>query len=566
MALLPQTWNLAFEAAERTVRRQAAYEWWGTPLHGFVRRRIAAREQAATPRDFRPTDPERGEDILRSRLHLAGALLEMGEARDPWDAPSPTRRFAEALHRFVWMKDLLAVGDEGAREALRLTLLWEKSFGRWSPFAWSGEILSRRVYELACAARRLGAVAEPDERQLLLSSLARQADHLVRLEPDPSRAAEHACAAAVAGLALSGPAGDRITTRALGQLAEAIKETVLPDGGHRSRSPEAALELLLDLRTLDDVLLQRGREAPQPVARALDRLAGAVRFFTLGDGRLACFQGGEASEPARIAAAREHEGEDGAKPFGFAPHSKYQRLAGRSLQAMVDAGPPATGPWSVTACAQPLAIEVSGGGDRLITSGAWSPQASGPQAWRTSAAASTITVGDGSPGAPLDNWALRTLGPRLVHGPSRVECRRNEAVGGVWIELSHDGWIREFGLIHERRLFLDPDSDELRGEDRLTPSANGRHQAMTAYAARFHLHPDVQATLARDTRSVLLTGPSGRSWWFRNDATEIAVEPSAHFQNGLPQRTEQIVLRGTARGDRGGRIRWKLAPAEGLPG
>ena len=85
---------------------------------------------------------------------------------------------------------------------------------------------------------------------------------------------------------------------------------------------------------------------------------------------------------------------------------------------------------------------------------------------------------------------------------------------------------------------------------------------MTPYAARFHLHPEVTATLARDGRSVLLTGRSGRSWWFRNDAPDVTIEPSAHFQNGLPQRTEQIVLRGTARGERGGRIRWKISPAE----
>ncbi|HEX8570525.1 MAG TPA: heparinase II/III family protein [Caulobacteraceae bacterium] len=565
MALLPQTWNMAFEAAERTVRRQAAYEWWGTPLHGFVRGRIAAREQAATPRDFRPADPERGREILRSRLHLAGALLDMGEERDPWDSPSPTKRFAEALHRFVWMKDLLALGDEGAREALRLALRWEASFGRWSPFAWSGEILSRRVFELACAARRLSAVADEEERAVLLSSLARQADHLIRVEPDAARAAEHACAAAVAGLALSGSAGERIAGKALSQLASAVKETVLADGGHRSRSPEAALELLLDLLTLDDVLLQRGKEAPQPLARALDRLQGAVRFFTLGDGRLACFQGGETSTRERVAAARLHDDAEAAKPFGFAPHSKYQRLAGRDLQVIIDAGPPAAGPWSVTACAQPLAIEVAGGGDRLITNGGWSPDASGPQAWRLSAAASTVTVAEGSPGAPLSGWALRTLGPRLVDGPPRVEARRNEAAGGVWIEVSHDGWVREFGLIHERRLFLDPVTDELRGEDRLAPSVGGKHAAMTPYAARFHLHPDVKATLARDGRSVLLTGPSGRSWWFRNDAAEITLEPSAHFQNGLPQRTEQIVLRGTARGERGGRVRWKISAAESPP-
>ena len=559
--LLPDHWGVALEAAERTVRRQAAYEWWGTPLHSMVLGRLAVTDQAAAPRNFRPADRGRGREILRSRMALAGALLDLRQDPNPWDTPSPSRRFAEALHRFVWMKDLLVLGDDGAREALRLTLMWERTFGRWSPFAWSGEVLGRRVYELACALRRLSAVASEEERVVLLSSLARQADHLARLEEDPARAAENACAASVAGLALSGPGADRTALRALTRLATALPVTVLPDGGHRTRSPQAALELLLDLLTLDDVLLQRGREAPVPVSRAIDRLGAAVRFFTLGDGRLACFQGGEASDPSRIDIARVHEDAE-LKPFGFAPHSRYQRLAGRKIQAIADAGPPATGPWSLAACAQPLAFEVTGGEDRLITNGGWSPDANGPQALRLAAAGSTIGLGEDSPGELLSTWAARTLGTRLVNGAGRVDARRNESVGGVWIELAHDGWVRRYAVAHERRLFLDAQTDELRGEDRLAPVAGGP-AAVVPFVARFHLHPETAAAVQPDGRSVVLTGASGARWWFRNDAADVVLEPSVHFVDGAPQRTEQIVLRGTVRGDGGARVRWKLAPGDG---
>ena len=54
-----------------------------------------------------------------------------------------------------------------------------------------------------------------------------------------------------------------------------------------------------------------------------------------------------------------------------------------------------------------------------------------------------------------------------------------------------------------------------------------------AVAIHFHLAADVRASLARDQRSVLLTGPSGTGWWLRNDAGEVALEPSAVFENGV---------------------------------
>ncbi len=79
---------------------------------------------------------------------------------------------------------------------------------------------------------------------------------------------------------------------------------------------------------------------------------------------------------------------------------------------------------------------------------------------------------------------------------------------------------------------------------------------------RFHLHPEVKASVSRDGHSVLLRGPSNRGWRLRNDAQEAALEPSVHFDKGQPRRASQVVLRGQFHADQGGRIRWKLAPAE----
>jgi uncharacterized heparinase superfamily protein len=187
---------------------------------------------------------------------------------------------------------------------------------------------------------------------------------------------------------------------------------------------------------------------------------------------------------------------------------------------------------------------------------------------RLTAGASTAALDDGSAGRPLTGFLGRMLGPRLVGGPTRVEARRNENEGGVWLELAHDGWVERHGLIHERRLFLDPGADELRGEDRFVAAAEAAGQILgePVFSVRFHLHPDVQVSLARDSRSVLLRGASDRGWWFRNDAQEVTLEPSVWFERGLPRRTAQIVLRGQVSADAGARVRWKLTPVDAAEG
>ena len=134
----------------------------------------------------------------------------------------------------------------------------------------------------------------------------------------------------------------------------------------------------------------------------------------------------------------------------------------------------------------------------------------------------------------------------------------------MWLEVEHDGWVHDYGLLHQRRLYLDQRLDELRAEERLHPSPGQKEvvRAIAApYAVRFQLEPGVQASLARDRRSILLRGHSGRGWWFRTDGPDVAIEPAVHIDDGLTRRSLQIVVRGSARTDSETKIRWKLSPA-----
>jgi uncharacterized heparinase superfamily protein len=323
------------------------------------------------------------------------------------------------------------------------------------------------------------------------------------------------------------------------------------------------MELLLDLLTLDDVLLQRGLEAPQGLSRAIDRLTLALRTLTLGDGRLACFQGGEASSPQRAAAARAHDDPQAGTPDNL-PDGRYQLLNGEVLRVIVDAGPPAVGPYAASACAQPLALEVVCGRDRLITNSAWSPREPERQGFRLTPAGSTVTLADSSVVEPLTGRVAEILGPRLEGSALRVDCRREETDEAILVELAHEGWVSRFGLVHERSLYVDRRADELRGEDLLRPKPGARPRALAVpYSLRFHLHPQVQVSLARDRKSVLLRGGSGRGWWFRNDAAEVSIETGAWFEEGYMRKASQIVLRGVARTDAPTRVRWKIIPAGG---
>ncbi len=549
-------------ALVRLARSRLSAEWAGFPLYRILLDRPAATYLAFTPRDFRPVSVARGREILAGRLSLEGETAEIGVHGDPWDMPSPSRRFAVALHRFAWLPDLLAAGADGEREALRLFVTWRAEFEPLSPFVWGVETLERRVVNLACGAHRMTPHASEQEARLLAVMLARHARRLADIAGPDDRRAERLAAACMGAGALADPVGGTLLRRLLARLARALDQAVAEDGGIATRSPQQGLELLYDLLTVDDLLTQRGVAPPAELSRAIDALSATTAYLKLRDGRLARFQGGEAVSANAVDGALA-QFDPGAAPAGGGGRGGYQRIASRRIEVLADAAPPARGAFSVTACDQPLALEIVCNGDRLITNTGWSPTGHVPASLRLAEGGSTASLGETATARMLTGLRGSGLGARLTGAAGSVSVQRTETEDGAWLEMAHDGWARAAGLVHTRRLFLDYRAAELRGEDAFVRIKDRRRPRGAAYAIRFHVAPGVQVSLARDERSVLIRGPSDQGWWLRNDSREVTLEPSLVNDPGGARRTTQIVLRGRIPAEADdGRVRWKLSPVD----
>lgn len=554
----PALWGSLIKAL---TARQLWIELYGLPGYGSTLGKAKDIRFGISPRDFRPVAKETPRPLLGGKLTLAGLSLEAEDLDGLWNSPTPSRAYAVELHSFSWLPALMDQGERGTREALNLVLGWINGFAQWSPFSWSPEILSRRVYNLSCAARRLAHNAPIAEQQKLADTLLRQTRQLLRPPGTLHGKAERLTAAAISACVINDPSAIKIRQRALARLPRALDDTILSDGSHASRSPEQALELLLDLLTLDDALSQVSEITPPAVAEAISRLTIAMRSYVLPDGRLAVFQGGSPSTAARVSAARAHD--DQPAPPAASMAGGLVRVRSPQLTLVMDVEAPSSGSWSTSACGQPAAIEICCGKDRLFTSSGWTPRALDRQALRMTAGASTLTLGEKPLAEPLGGWKGELLGPRLLADRVHITRDHQQTDDAIWLEVEHDGWMGLYGLLHQRRIYVDQKHDELRAEERLHPP-KGREapdRIAAPYALRFQLEPGVQASLARDRRSILLRGPSGKGWWFRSDGPDVAIEPAVHIEDGLTRRALQIVVRGSVRTDAETRIRWKLSPA-----
>jgi len=487
------------------------------------------------PRELWPGDPARGRKILDQGLTVA---IDGDAAATP-------------AHDFAWLADVKAAGRPGAAERARqLAADWIAANQQWRAGSWRADVIGQRLANWFLAGDFLLAGADDGFRARFLAALAIQATHLARIagrSPGLSGRGRGRFLAlkGLIAAALALPGFEETMERALRLLENEIVAQVLADGGHASRSPAGQLAVLADLLEIRGALVGARWEVPTALQGAIDRMTPLLRTFRHGDGRLALFNGSVEDENERVERVLAEAGGRG-RPVSNAPHTGFQRLGAGRTVVIADTGAPRFG-GDYPAHAGTLAIEMSHAKKRLIVNCGSRPESD--PVWRemlrATAAHSTLTVDDvhSSELIPGGGFGRR----RAVN----VRAGRREDAGHVLVEASHDGYRDFNGIIHHRRLYLAADGDDLRGEDRLT--GPGGH----AFAARFHLHPDVQVSLIRDGEAALLRPAGGKGWRFRASGGALGIEESVYFGGGSRRRSQQVVIAGAHQGG-DTVVKWRL--------
>jgi uncharacterized heparinase superfamily protein len=493
-------------------------------------------------RDPWPGDPGRGARLIKGELEFLGAVRNLSSTGFT-DAEGSIPLRAHALG-FTWLRDLRALGTDAARLRARMLVSECLEEDHPDPLLTRPDIAGSRITAWLGHYDFFAASADDEFRQALMSRLVAEARNLSAALPGEER--DGRAITALKGLiaaAVAMPDHASYLPRASKFLTAEIDRQILPDGCHIERSPAAHLAALQDFIEIRSLLQAGAAEAPAGLAPGIERMAIALRALRHGDGGLALFNGskedlpslidlvlGQAGRPARGGARREES--------GF-----YRLAAGKSL-VIADAGLPAAAGLDRHAHAGTTSFEFSVGKERLVVNcgAARAASAAWRDALRATAAHSTLTIAD------VASAELRETG--LGRRPLEVTAQRHEATGAHWLETAHDGWGKLFGAIHRRRLYLSESGEDLRGEDVI------ESREPQPFTIRFHLHPNVTASLQTDNGAALLRLPSGHGWRLRADAGRLGIEESVYFGGNEPRRAEQVVITGHQDGPQ--QIKWAI--------
>lgn len=523
-------------------------------------------------------EPKAIGSAARARQYVAGNFMFAGDLVEHqgsvWDLDPPNEAFSHALHGFAWIDDFAAVGDKRSAELLRAWLLeWIARFGTGKGPGWQPDLAGRRLIRWISHTPFILKGVSPDVSRLFFKSLGRQSRFLAsrwRAASPGLPRFEAATGLVYAGLSLEGRS--LLLRRGIAALGRECANRIDASGGIVSRSPEELMEVFTLLVWAARTLEETGHEADRRHLAAIARIAPTLRALRMGDGSLARFHGGRRGEDGRLDQSLADSRVRGpARPDRA---MGYLRLsAGRTI-CVIDAERPPEGPASAHGHAGTLGIELSAGRRPLIVNigaGAFFG-AEWRRAGRATGSHSAVMVEDMSSSRLIpEGFVSRSLGERLITMPREVVAERADDLNGAWVLTSHDGYVPSHGLLHERRLFLSPDGRDLRGEDTLSATSERERKRFAelagengvSFTSRFHVHPDIEATLALAETAVSLKMLSGETWVFRQSGGALTLEDSVYLDQARlrPRATKQIVVSGRV-SEYWGQITWAFKRAE----
>ncbi|MFC3052041.1 heparinase II/III family protein [Kordiimonas pumila] len=494
-----------------------------------------------------PDDPAPGNATLGSAI-FGGDMLHAGEQHklEPafWqklDKASPSfRRYA---HSFHWLQDLAQTHDQKkARDAAETIIGWWLPVGeKWDREIWQAETLARRLINWFVHAPLILSSLDLVYRSKVLHTMARQARHLARVHSDvPAGLSEiyTGTALTLAGLLL--PGGSALHARGTRFLERTCKTFILPDGGPASRNAADVIRTMQLLILVRSAYVETDSDLPSWVQITLDRIAPYIRAMRHGDGSFAQI-GGVSAEGGHgtnaVLAASEAKG----KATENSAYSGIQRVTAAATCLIMDTGTPPAWPLMKKAHAGTGSFELSVAQERLIVNvGPASDRGPFPELavmTRSTAAHSALIVADRNSSRLMDNG-------KLGAGVTETLTLRETLENGTRIRLIHDGYLKRFGVKHERALTLTANGKKLLGEDKLFGPKSQKLQGHTV-VLRFHLHPSVEATKAPDGR-ITLALKSGRVWIFdvdKGSGAKANIEDSLYVSRpDKPVAARQIVV------------------------
>ena len=122
------------------------------------------------------------------------------------------------------------------------------------------------------------------------------------------------------------------------------------------------------------------------------------------------------------------------------------------------------------------------------------------------------------------------------------------------ISASHDGYLKQYGIIHEREIEFYPEQEKFIGQDKIISKHNMKN---LKFEIRFHLEPNVKVMKTQDNKTILID-LEGEGWKLISDNDNINIDNGLYFGKKNSFLTNQNICISGMTNNKNQTIKWEI--------
>ena len=468
-----------------------------------------------------------------------------------WSNKNLNEKDYKKLHSFFWLFSLDLKSSK--KDTQNIILQWIENNHRYNSKSWDFDITAKRIIAWTSNSRLTYENADMNYKDNFNEIVKKQTNHLIN-EIERSEWVDDkmiGCASIIL-VGISYRDSDKHLNEGLNFLKKIVKSSFNKDGFPKSRSIRQLCFYLKYFILIREWFKESQSEIPDFINENIYYLGQAYAFTWQKNKVDLLFNGNNETNNADF--------DNYLNKFGYSFKSQNNELGGyahlnnKKISLIMDIGPSPDKKFSSNYQAGALSFEIISNGKKLICNSGYFQNQNHQlnDVTKSSAIHSTLILDDSS--SCKFNKKAKNKRSEIFHG-LKILKKNIIFEKNYWkINAAHDGYLKQYGIIHEREIEFYPEQLKFVGNDKIISKSKFKN---LKFEIRFHLKPNIKTMKTQDNKSILID-LEGDGWKFNSDNNKMNIDNGLYFgKKDSFVDNQNIVISGMTN-DKNHTIKWEI--------
>jgi uncharacterized heparinase superfamily protein len=476
--------------------------------------------------------------------------IENYSLNEVWNNQNLNEKDYNNLNSFFWLFSLDLKSSK--KDTQNIILQWIEKNNNYNSKNWEIDIIAKRVISWISCSKLTYEDGSSDYKDKFNNIIKKQINHLIN-EIEKSELVDDkmiGCAAIIlTGLCYKDK--DKYLNSGLNLLKKIIETSFDNNGFPKSRNIRQLNFYLKYFVLIREWLKESQSDIPEYIDENIYYLGQGYAFIWQNNKKDFLFNGNNESNNIEF--------DQYLKRLGYTFKNQNNELGGyvilnsKKISLIADIGPSPDKKFSSNYQSGSLSFEILSNGKKLICNSGYFSNYKNQlnKLSKSSAIHSTLILDDRS--SCRFSKEINSIS-KVSHGLKII--KKNIVFGkNYWkISAAHDGYMKKYGIIHEREIEFYPEQKKFIGHDKIISKNKIKN---LKFDIRFHLEPNIKLMKTQDNKSILID-LNGEGWRFNSDKNTINIDNGLYFGKKNSFKDNQNFFISGMTNDENQTIKWEI--------